>query len=62
MRDNDDDDKESSAAEDTEAERQELAELVGKLLAWDWLEQRRKKEQATSLAPGNDHLPADRSR
>lgn len=51
MRDNDDGDPQASSAEDTEAERHELAELVGKLLAWDWLEQRREAKQASAVKP-----------
>jgi len=36
-----------------EAERHELAQLVGKLLAWDWLERRRRQERE-DLAPERD--------
>lgn len=38
------DDKDHAIADDDdiEAERHELAELIGRLLAWDWLERRAK--------------------
>jgi len=59
MRHNDGGNPAASTVEDTEAERQELAELVGRLLAWDWLERRREAEKAPSVAPAGGHVPGD---
>ena len=61
MHDNGDSEHRTSDVEDFEAERQEVAELVGRLLAWDWLERRRAREPAPSAKPEGHHPPADRS-
>ena len=52
MRDNDINAESALPQQDVETERQEVAVLVGRLLAWDWKQRRAK--QNTAAAPAED--------
>jgi hypothetical protein len=53
MRDNDTNVESALPQQDVDAERQEVAALMGRLLAWDW-RQRRAKQDTTAAAPAED--------
>jgi hypothetical protein len=53
MSDNTTHNKEVANQAAIEAERQEVAQLLGRLLAWDWMEQQRKRPDMSHRDTGN---------